>query len=317
MERLGEFLLRHETATQRWASTLAVLILAAILHRVARSFARRRLTDAFHRYYAQKAITYLFIGLVVVAISIIWSAFAGRVGVVLGLVAAGVAFAMQEVIGALAGWVNIVIGRIYHVGDRIEMAEGVRGDVLDVTPLRTKILEIGSEEDESEEEGSPSWVRGRQYTGRVVAVSNKATFTDPVYNYTAIFEYIWEEINFPISYRSDWQRAEEVIQEEVNHVSASLGAQEAMRTMYRRYPVPMAEVKPRVFVRATESWMELAARFVVPVRTARSVKDQLTRRVYERLAEAGVEIASETIEATLRLPHSSADIRGEREDSPE
>ncbi len=315
MEGFVDFLLRHETATQRWGSTLAVVVLAAILHRVARAFARRRLTDAFHRYYTQKAITYLFIGLVVVAISIIWSAFAGRVGVVLGIVAAGVAFAMQEVIGALAGWVNIVVGRIYHVGDRIEMADGVRGDVMDVTPLRTKILEIGSEVDESDEEETPSWVRGRQYTGRVVAVSNKATFTDPVYNYTAIFEYIWEEINFPVSYRSDWHKAEEVIQEEVDRVSASLGAQEAMRTMYRRYPVQMAEVKPRVFVRATENWLELAARFVVPVRTARSVKDQLTRRVYERLSEAGVDIASEQIEATLRVPRSVAGTAEDEESS--
>lgn len=311
MERLTEFLLRHETAAQRWASTLGVLVLAVILHRLARSFARRRLTDPFHRYYAQKAISYLFIVLIVVAISIIWSAFAGRVGVVLGLVAAGVAFAMQEVIGALAGWVNIVVGRIYHVGDRIEMADGVRGDVIDVTPLRTKILEIGSQVDESDEEESPSWVRGRQYTGRVVAISNKATFTDPVYNYTALFEYIWEEIRFPISYRSDWQKAEEVIQEEVERVSASAGAQDAMRTMSRRYPVPMAEVKPRVFVRATENWLELAARFMVPVRTARSVKDGLTRRVHDRLAEAGVEIASETVDATLRFPHSDAAVTQE------
>ncbi len=308
MERLVDLLLGNRTPAQRGISTLAVLIVALILHQVARALVRRRLSDAFQRYYAQKAITYLFLVLVVVIISIIWSAFAGRVGVVLGLAAAGVAFAMQEVIGALAGWVNIVAGRIYQVGDRVEMADGVRGDVIDVTPLRTKILEIGSGVEESKEEETRTWVRGRQYTGRVVAVSNKATFTEPVYNYTAVFEYIWEEISFPISYRSDWHNAEEVIQEEVERVSASVGAQEAMRTMSRRYPVPMAEVKPRVFVRATDNWIELAARFVVPVRTARSVKDELTRRVHERLAEAGVEIASETVDATLRFPHSDAAI---------
>jgi cobalamin synthase len=59
---------------------------------------------------------------------------AGRIGVVLGLLAAGIAFAMQEVIGALAGWANILSGRIFRVGGRIEMG-GVRGDVIAVTPL--------------------------------------------------------------------------------------------------------------------------------------------------------------------------------------
>lgn len=34
----------------------------------------------------------------------------------------------------------------------------------------------------------------------------------------------------------------------------------------------------------------LAARFIVPTRTARSVKDELSRRVEKRLAENGIEV---------------------------
>ncbi len=55
-----------------------------------------------------------------------------------------------------------------------------------------------------------------------------------------------------------------------------------------------------MFVRATDNWMELAARFVVPVRTARTTKDDLTRRISERFDAAGIEFASETMEITLR-----------------
>ena len=73
---------------------------------------------------------YAVAALTLVALAVLWRPFVGRIGV---------AFAMQEVIGGLAGWVNILSGRIFRPGDRIEMA-GVRGDVLDLTPLRTKIL---------------------------------------------------------------------------------------------------------------------------------------------------------------------------------
>ncbi|MGB9374611.1 MAG: hypothetical protein WCA82_10685 [Jiangellales bacterium] len=66
--------------------------------------------------------------------------------------------------------------------------------------------------------------------------------------------------------------------------------------MTRRHPVPATEVEPRVFLRATDNWMELSARFVVPVRTARSVKDELTRRVQEHLEDAGIPIASRTLD---------------------
>lgn len=79
----------------------------------------------------------------------------------------------------------------------------------------------------------------------------------------------------------------------------------------------MAEVKPRVFIRATANWMELAARFVVPVRTAHSTKDELTRRIYERLTEAGVAIASETVDATLRVADSGGDSGREAADYAE
>jgi small-conductance mechanosensitive channel len=204
---------------------------------------------------------------------------------------------MQDVIGAFAGWVNILLGRIFRVGDRIEMG-GVRGDVIDITPLRTKLLEIGGPDRDD------SWVRGRQYTGRIVAVSNKTTFTEPVFNYSAIFEYIWEELTIPISYRSDWHEAERILQEEALAVSRTEGALRAVDAMTERYPVPLTEVEPRVFVRATDNWMELSARFVVPVRTARSVKDRLTRKIRERFDAAGIEIASESVEATVRVEPS-------------
>ena len=39
-----------------------------------------------------------------------------------------------------AGWFNITSGRIYRIGDRIELG-GVRGDVIDITLLRTKMPE--------------------------------------------------------------------------------------------------------------------------------------------------------------------------------
>lgn len=68
--------------------------------------------------------------LVLVALAVVRRASSGRVGVVLGLVTAEIPFAMQEVIGALAGGVNIVFGRIFAVGDRIEMSKGELAEAI-------------------------------------------------------------------------------------------------------------------------------------------------------------------------------------------
>jgi small-conductance mechanosensitive channel len=41
-----------------------------------------------------------------------------------------------------------------------------------------------------------------------VIISNKATFEESVYNYSAGFGFVWEELEVPIPYDNDWRRAE-------------------------------------------------------------------------------------------------------------
>jgi small-conductance mechanosensitive channel len=264
---------------------------------------RARVEDRFSRYYARTVVRYSAALALVVALLVIWRAFSGSSAVVVGLVAGGVTFAMQEVIGAVAGWFNILSGHVYRIGDRVEIA-GVQGDVIDITPLRTKIMEIGQQRPTlSTQVGGPdpSWVGGRQTTGRIVTVSNKLTFTEAVFNYSAAFDYVWEELTLPVPYREDWRRAEEILLEEARRTSDTAGAQEAVDEMARHYPVPRTEVEPKVYVRATDNWVELSARFIVPVRTARTARDGLTRRLLARLGEAGIDVASSTSDITLHV----------------
>jgi small-conductance mechanosensitive channel len=270
-------------------ASLVVLAVAALLGWAAgQLWARRRGDDPAAGYWARKFSHYVAGLLAAVALAVVWRTFAGRASVVLGLAAAGIAFAMQEVIGALAGWVNIVSGRVYRAGDRVQLG-AVKGDVIDITPLRTKIMEMGSAA-----KADDTWVEGRQYTGRIVAVSNKMTFTHPVYNYSAAFDFLWEELSVPVYYDSDWEAAEKVLREEAEAASDSAGAREAMARMVRQYPVGAQEVVPRVFVRATDECLVLSARFVVPLRSARSVKDAMIRRVLKRLEELGIPLATAT-----------------------
>lgn len=293
MDAVVDLLLDTDSPAGRAVTSAAVVVVAMLLAAVVGRVAGRRVDDAYTRYHVRKAVRYGIAVIAVLVLAVVWRPFAGRIGVVLGLTAAGVAFAMQEVIGAIAGWFNIISGRIYRVGDRVQVG-GARGDVVDITPLRTKILEIGSSNDEE------TWVRGRQLTGRVVAVSNKATFTEPVFNYSAAFEHIWEELTVSVPLDADWEAGERIMREEVQKASASEEAARALDEFSRRYPVPRADMEARVFVRAAENRLELSARFIVPVRTARGVKDAVTRRIHERFEEAGVPMAPESLEVRVR-----------------
>lgn len=301
MNRLWELIVDVDTVAGKLATSAALLVIAAFFALLLGRLLAHRTRDPYGKYYTRKITHYVVAVLTAIGLGILWRPFAGQLGLVLGLITAGLAFAMQEVIGAVAGWFNILSGGIYRVGDRVQVG-GVRGDVIDITPLRTRLMEIGSADAAAE-----TSVRGRQYTGRIVAVSNKATFTEPVFNYSAVFEFIWEELTLPVGYQQNWREAERILREETDRIASSEPARAAIAAMLNRYPVARTEIEPRVFVRATHDYLELAARFVVPVRMARAIKDDMTRRVLDRFDRAGIPVASTTQDVTVHFtppPHS-------------
>jgi len=298
VDALWDLLADTDSTAGVLVTSLAVVAVATALRFLTAALARRRVRDdPYRRYWAGKVATYVFTAVTFVVLVVLWAPLGGRISVILGFATAGIAFAMQEVIGALFGWVNVLAGRIYNVGDRIEVG-GVRGDVLDITPLRTTLLEIGGAPRGGE--GSGSWVTARQPTGRVVAISNKKTFTDAVFNYSAQLEWIWEELTLVVSQDADWQRAETILLEEVRGESPAVREQgeRTLARLHERHRFSAGDVEPRVFVRVVEGDIELTARFVVAVRRARAAKDAITRRVLEQLADAGIALAYPTTALT-------------------
>jgi small-conductance mechanosensitive channel len=284
--------------TGRLIATAVVVAATVVVAWLAGAAAARRGSDPYGTFHLRRLARWSVALLGVFGLAVVWRSAIGHPALFGGLLAAGFAFALQEVIGAVAGWFNIVSGHIYRVGDRIEMA-GVVGDVLDVTPLRTTILEIGQEPIGATP--GASWVQGRQATGRIVTISNKATFESPVYNFSAAFGYVWDELMVPVPHDADWRRAEAIVLEVARRVSATEGAETAIEEMQRRYPLPKADVQPHVYMRFTDNYIQLYARFVVPVREARSVKNTMFRHIHTQLVEAGIPVASETIDVTTRV----------------
>ena len=287
VDRILELLVDTDSVAGLAVTSVAIIVIGTVIRLVAAPLVRRRFADdPYRRYWSGKLVAYAVSTVALIALIVIWAPLGGRLSVILGFATAGVAFAMQEVIGALFGWVNILAGRIYTVGDRIEVG-GVRGDVVDVTPLRTTLFEIGS--DASTGAGS-SWVSARQATGRMITVSNKKTFTEPVFNFSSHLEWIWEELVFPVARDGDWQAAERIVLGEMRAHEPELRRQgeAALARLGERYLLSRSEVEPQTYVRLAAGDIEIVGRFVTAVRGARIAKDQITRGVLTRLASEGI-----------------------------
>ncbi|MGN6154997.1 MAG: mechanosensitive ion channel domain-containing protein, partial [Sphingomicrobium sp.] len=190
----------------------------------------------------------------------------------------------------------ILRGKTFNVGDRILMG-GVRGDVIGLTFMQTRIMEMGNSPRESD--GDQSWVYSRQFTGRIVTVTNDKVFDCPVYNYTHEFAYLWDEIAFPVHFHQDFAKAEKIILEAANRharTAKRLGEEE-VRRLENRFGIDVGEIDPRVFWRVTENWLEFTLRFLGPDHGIRSIKDQITREVMAGFDDAGILIAAVRQEA--------------------
>jgi small-conductance mechanosensitive channel len=106
--------------------------------------------DTRPAFWARQFVSIAAALITVLALASIWFDNAQRATTVIGLFTAGLAFALQRVVTAIAGYLLILRGRMYNVGDRIKMG-GVRGDVMRIGFLQTMIMEMGQPPAEQQE----------------------------------------------------------------------------------------------------------------------------------------------------------------------
>jgi small-conductance mechanosensitive channel len=295
--------------------TVAFIAALYIASYVLRFLLRVTLRDASGgraAFWSRQGVKLLTVLVLVVGVISIWFDDPGRLGTAAGLVTAGVAVALQRVITSFAAYFIILRGRIYTVGDRITMG-GVRGDVVALGFMQTTVMEMG--EPPAVQDAPPAtWVHARQYTGRLVRVTNDKIFDAPVYNYTRVFPFFWEEIHLPIKYSDDRNLVEQVLLEAARKHTAPYieEATKASQALRDGYTLPEEiDLGPSVYYRLTDNWLELTVRFVVPERGVRGIKDAMSREILRGLDAAHIGLASGTYEIVgfppVRIEPASSD----------
>ncbi len=286
MEGLTPFPLSE---TLRVLLTLGAALLLWLWSLAVSRLIQRHVSDYARGYAFRKLVSYAAFFVFLFLTAVIWQRHVQGLSTFLGLIGAGIAFSLQEVIASIAGWVMITWNRTYRVGDRVEIG-GIQGDVIDLGLVRTTLMETGS------------WVIADQQTGRVVTISNATALRQPVFNYTAYFPYLWDGMSIPVTFRSDWQLAMTIISEEISRFQSRIQAEaaETLELMRRSFYLPQSEAKPGVYVRFTDNWIEISVRYLVPSRERRMASSELSQAILRRLlAEPSITIASETMSVSV------------------
>lgn len=280
---------------------IGTLVIVAGVRMLNRSVGRV-IADSEARYRTRKVVTFGGYAAVGVLVLTVYSGRLGGLTLTLGVAGAGIAFALQEVVASFAGWFAISMSGFYRTGDRVELG-GIKGDVIDIGVLRTTVMEIGE------------WVKGDLYTGRVVRIANSFVFKAPVFNYSADFPFLWDEITLPVKYGTDWKYAREMLMRVGMEVVGDYteGARVAWRQITKTYLVEDAMVEPMVSMIATDNWIEFTLRYVVDFKYRRRTKNQIFTRLLEEIeaSEGRVAIASATFQL-VETPVLDVRMRSEK-----
>ena len=275
----------YDPTVGKIVAALVALMIVIFIARIVKASITRYVKAVDTRYRLKKFITFISYVIGAFLLTLIFSDRLGGLTVAFGVAGAGVAFALQEVIASFAGWFAVTFAGFYQPGDRVQLG-GIKGDVIDVSFLRTTLMEVGE------------WVKGDLYTGRVVRIANSFVFKEPVFNYSGDFPFLWDEITVPVKYGGDHRLARKILRGVADQVVGEYAksASAAWDEMVKIYLLEDAGIEPIVTLVANDNWMEFTVRYVVSFKKRRGTKDALFTRILDEFeATAGkVEFASAT-----------------------
>src|SRR5215469_802255 len=181
-------------------SVAAIIGIAAIYltFRVLERTLPQRFGQGDVRYRVRKFIVFCGYVTALLFLAMLFEDRLGRLSFALGIIGAGLAVALQDVIASIAGAFSIGFSSLYAVGDRVQIGD-TRGAVIDIGLIRTTLIETGN------------WVNSDLYNGRIVRIPNSAVLKGSVFNYSQGFQFIWDEIKLKLTSESDHECAREML----------------------------------------------------------------------------------------------------------
>jgi len=217
-----------------------------------------------HQFLLMRKFALWFVIALIVAITL-----AGRLGsfaTFAGLLTAGVALALSNVIVSIVSYFLLIGKYGIRVGDRVQ-AGGTTGEVIDVGLVRFHMMEL-------DKGGTP--------TGRVVAFSNSIVFqpTAGLFKQIPGTSFTWHEVSTKVSREADFalvrkkllEAAENLVREYQDDIARQYRLMEKTGIL-----VSEKALRPRVDLRLSSSSVEVTIRYPVDMQHAAEIDARMSR----------------------------------------
>ena len=256
-------------------SIVLLMLLVFLINRTLEHFFSRLNLETKQRATLQAVIRIGIQVLTVVVILVIIFGAPNNVSTVLGFAGAGLTVVLKDFIVSFLGWFVLVGRHGIHVGDWVEI-NGVRGEVIEITLLRTVLLETGN------------WTESGQPTGRQVSFLNQYAVDGYYFNFTTSGQWLWDEVQvlLPVS-RSPYPMIEKLRDIVVKDTKSNTQlADQEWQGVSRRYGVRTFAAEPTVNLKPTDAGIVVFIRYITRAEERSEVRYRINQEVVKLLHAA-------------------------------
>jgi len=204
----------------------------------------------------------------------------GQLGTFLGLAGAGLTVALKDFIVGFMGWFVLMGKNGIRLGDWVEI-NGVTGEVVEIGPFHTVLLETGN------------WTDSGHPTGRRVTFTNSFAIEGHYFNFSTSGQWLWDELQLVLPAGRDPYPVVQEIQKKVSEATkeGAKQAEQEWRRATRSREMSSFSVDPAVSIKPVVGGVEVAVRYITRANERYQLRAQLYQAAVEMLGHKNLPVS--------------------------
>ncbi len=196
----------------------------------------------------------------------------GQLGTFLGLAGAGLTVALKDFIVGFIGWFVLMGKNGIRMGDWVEI-NGVTGEVVEIGPFHTVLLETGN------------WTDSGHPTGRRVTFTNSFAIEGHYFNFSTTGQWMWDELTVVLPSGKDPYPIVEAIRKKVEEETRESGqqAEQEWRRAAGSRDMSGFSAVPAISVKPVLGGVEVAVRYIARANERFILRSKLNRAAVQLL----------------------------------
>jgi small-conductance mechanosensitive channel len=198
----------------------------------------------------------------------------GQLGTFLGLAGAGLTVALKDFIVGFIGWFVLMGKNGIRLGDWVEI-NGVTGEVVEIGPFHTVLLETGN------------WTDSGHPTGRRVTFTNSFAIEGHYFNFSTTGQWLWDELTVVLPTGKETYPIVDAIRKRVEDETRESGqqAEEEWRLATNSREMSGFSATPAISIKPVLGGVEVAIRYITRAHERYSLRAKLNQAAVELIGQ--------------------------------